>query len=339
MLKRRTFIAWLLLCVPAFAWTKSTVGSGGDYATLTLWEDAVDGLSAGDYEAELISDISDAVTISGVTTGTNLWIHSASGHRHKVTATAAQMLYVNQSTNALSVLVEDIEFDANGTGADSAWYIRRLTGPFTARRCILHNGTSYGIDIENAALANTPDVTLENCLIYDFSAEGIYCSPASISQTITLTNCGLYDCLHGIKIANDTDLTVVIQNTWSMNHSTADVTMQGDNCTFSLFDCVLSDSAVNGGTPDTANGNAFSKTDYASYFTSPGSDFHLLSDDNTLWGVDGNSGTTPTLDLDRETRSGDDIGPYDYDGGSPTPHRRWPPPNMNGNFQPFDGFQ
>lgn len=328
-----TLVASLLLTVPASAWTKSTIGSGGDYATLTLWENAVDGLSAGDYEAELISDISDAVTISGVTAGTNLWIHSAAGHRYKVTATAAQMFYVNQTTDALSVLVEDVEFDANATGADSAWYIRRLTGPFTARRCIIHNGTSYGVDIENAALANTPTVTFENCLVYDFSAEGIFCNFAPIAQTVNITNCGVYDCLRGMFLCNDADLTINARNSWFLNNSTADITMQGDSVLFAITNCVLSKSAVGGGTPDTSSGNAFSKTDYASYFVSPGSDFHLLADDNTLWGVNGDSGTTPATDLDGVTRTGDDIGPYDFAGGSSYIFQ----PNMNGNLTTLNG--
>lgn len=311
MFLRIIFIT-LFLCSPAFAWTKSTIGSGGDYSTVSAWLAVVSGATSGDYEAELISDISDAYAITGVTAGTNLWIHSAAGHHYKITASAANMMYVNQSTNALSVLVEDIEFDANGTGADSAWYLRRLTGPFIANRCEIHNGTNYGVDIENTALANTPDLKFENVLIYDFDAEGIYVGAPSIAQEIVLRNTGVYGCLKGIFVSNTANITITFDNSWFLNNGSNDIHIQDDLPTVSLTNCVLSNAAVNGTVPDTASNNAYTKTDYASYFVDPGVDFHLLADDNTLWGIDGNAGTTPTLDLDGVTRTSGDIGPYDF---------------------------
>jgi hypothetical protein len=308
--------------------TIGNAASGADYAAddgaLQSWEDVTDN-SSGDYTGELITDIQDTCDFSTTNATTTYIIKSdTTGTKRKITAAAgspASSYPLRFGTGASSgsalgnVTLEDLILDG-ATLCNNCFYIRRSisTAAFTVKRCQFINSK---VDLYYPYNDDIADTTFENCIFNDSGRYGAFITTHAYATHNQFKNCLFANNVNSdIRCQDDADQTVTFMNCLFMNHGgTAGqaIIIWTGGANVHVHECVFSDDTLTDTTFDTEDNCVENKSSYTSYFNNWASDdFTLKDDDNSLWGIDGDSANTPAEDYDNVTRTSDDIGPYEY---------------------------
>ncbi len=217
----------------------STIGSGGDYATVTLWEASAT-VSTGFWKGEIqdSAEFNENVTIAGIT-GTptianRVWLTSQSGVRHDGTAgSGARVRGSNNGSHVFTVSedftqIENIEIQQDSTGgSDEAIRITTGINDVLISRCILW--TDQGISDQDGIYSGdwAMDAVVDNCVIYGFRRAGIHGQNFSGAATqdwdvhfCTINDCGDTSELEsgGIHMNNPGgNINITVYNTGAFN--------------------------------------------------------------------------------------------------------------------------
>lgn len=308
---RRLFAILVLLPAMCLADTSNNVGSGETYTTLSAWYAAIDDLT-GVHTATLTSDISDNLSVTTSTVSQSLVIQS-DGTRRTITDAGSGIGVIAISEGDLSAItIQDVNIDVN-SGARDGFYLSAGSATVTIKRCLVYAAGNYGVEgFGSTGLA----CVIENSIFRD-CGEGIRWIVTSAAATGTFTNVALdNNATCGLRIGGNANCTVNFRNSWSIGNGT-DIIYGGTSSTANILYCVTSDASGTSGSADDTTGSVINKNSPASYFTNyANNDFTLVNDDNSLWGTNGDSVTTPPDDFTGAARSNDDIGPYDYVSGA-----------------------
>ena len=300
------------------AWATSTVGdatSGADYAAsvgaLQLWEDAIDGLTPGDYKASIITDIVDDVLFSTFAVGVwNLWItgNLTGATKRKITSNGSYPLRFTD-TDIDAVTVDDIDLDADSSGI-YALYIEAGVDSLTLKRCQFRNGTNLGVYIHPSATLNI--LESENCIFRANGNGGVHSDYTASASTLNFHNCLFVGNTNdGNSTANNANITRNLYNCIGIGNGSADFEDHAATVT-NLTSCVSEDStATNANHTSTTDcvASIVSETDFVGYSSGL---YALTGDDNALWGTAGSAANTPATDFTGQVRYNDNIGPYEY---------------------------
>lgn len=192
----------------------NTIGSGGDYATLALWEAARQSSTDATERAEIldgtytVSTLS--VTLAGWGATPDIEIVAQNNHGNDWTVAGGGVLYENPSSSsyitgmlinvANTVSIEDIVFGTLGTGSFSRLLeFGSNAADVTFRRCIIASGdyatyTSYAAILDSMSAG---DVVFENCVLDQQSGTGAqaysYGLTSGFTRNITFRGCTLLD--------------------------------------------------------------------------------------------------------------------------------------------------
>jgi hypothetical protein len=296
----------------------ANVGSGEALTTLSAWITSVAGSATATYEAILTSDISDSVSLSGITNNKTLVIKT-DGTRRTVTSDNGGAVILCNHSAIVSLTIQDITVNCNGD-TQIGINIQETGGPVTIDSVLVHGSASNGIHFTNDAQdAAGQTHTVQNCIVRD-CVDGIEAAKTAVTSTIEIRNCLCIDNSGlGIDLNNNANSTVNIRNTVSMNNTGGDIDAANTTSTNNVLNSVTSDTSGTSGNHDSSTGTVISKTSYTDYFDDyAGNDFHLKASANSLWSVTGDGATTPADDFEGTARSTDDVGPYEF-GSSQSP--------------------
>jgi len=300
--------------------------SGGDFFTLSDWHADWETLGNGQYHAKLIGNISDTVIMRS-DAGTNIDIKitgdAAKADRRTITADgAARILELNDAGVTTGTAVyEDLDIDGNAVATRGT---ANLNGgwptAFTMRRVRLSNVPTIGIDGEAATWI------LENVLV-DRCTTGFSISDAG---TYTIKNCGAYkNTGRGFDIGSATPRVYNFFNCAAIgNNPTEDFRLINGTATRNNTKCVSSDATATISHWDDSDASVINEsTTTAPVFVDfAGNNFMKGESDFDSWGITGDSGNTPTLDLNGVTRVNDTIGPLEFIPMAVIPgDALWPP--------------
>lgn len=306
------------------AWNKSTVGSGvADYPDLQAWEDAIDGAGAGDYEAEIVSDITGTMLFLGVTAAQNIWIHGdTTGVNKWVLDTAASGAHVIRcsDTDITSILIEDLVIDgANQAASNGGVYITAGCATLTMNRVEIRNTSSNGIWI----LAGTVTTgNFNNVLLHNCGGSGFNSAVVDAATVNTFKNCAaMKNTSRGFFITNNANVTHNYYNCIAMGNSADDFEDAYTLPTSNVISCVSEDTTATSANHDATTNSIASASTTGPFTDYTNNDFHLTDTASNLWSITVDGGNTVTPDLDFVTRSANDTGPYEYPaaGGLPIP--------------------
>lgn len=309
--------------------THAIKGTGGDYATVTLWHAADYGGSMGtDEVGELYAEAYDeqwALT-STVVNSAQLIANSSnrhdgtagSGPRFVFTGTAGTQMYQVDSTKV--TLIEGFEIDANSKDPNnSVLRLTNLSGP--TRKLIVHNANMTAV-ANNSMVSVESAVELNNCIIYDME----------LTPTTNADHCfGIRASVAGAKIYNCT-VDNINQNRDNATNDAYGIQFV-DNASTQVKNCLVTNvTAVNGGSvsvdydpamstvvnaavatnmsEDTTGSSGLTSITPSSQYTSltgGSEDYHLKSGADAI-----DAGT------DLTTTANEDIDYYDRDAGGVT---------------------
>jgi len=217
----------------------STIGSGGDYATVTLWEASAT-VSTGFWKGEIEdnAEFNENVTIAGIT-GTptianRVWLTAQSAVRHDGTSGSGARMRGSSNGNHVITISEDftqienIEIQQDSTGtSDEAIRITSAINDVLISRCILW--TDQGISDQDGIYTGdwAADAVVDNCVIYGFRRAGIHVQNflGSAQQDWDIHFCTINDCgdtseleSGGIHVNNPGgDVNIAVYNTGCFN--------------------------------------------------------------------------------------------------------------------------
>lgn len=309
------------------AWIKSTIGnaaSSADYAAdtgaLQLWETAIDGLSAGDYESEIITNIVDDLSCTSFLNGSlkNLWIHGdiiGYSKREITTATDGLDILFFSDADIGDITIEDLILDGtNQKSTEHGIYgqASAASGTLTLNRVWCKNNGQYSILVGNSYLAT--NYNCNSCLFTDSASHGHYVAVSTAGPfTTTSKNCAFINTgSRGTEVANNANCTRRYYNCIALGSPTNDFSK--DSLTDTTLDSCVSEnnSALWAGHTSVTN-CVTGQTDINSYFVDPSNmDYNILHNDFTNWGIRANKGMTPSFDFGSVARTNGTIGPYEY---------------------------
>ena len=303
------------------AWIKATVGdgtSGADFAidvgALQAWWDTdVEDEVAGDYEAEIISDITDDVNFSGATVGAkNLWIHgNSTGETKWAISTPSNTVLGFVDALIGEITIEDLHIECSGQTVGDAIFISSGGTALTMRRMIVSDSFSEGV--RTASNSQVVTILQENVIIRDCLGVGFVFGYSAGASTAVLRNCIAVRNVTGFAITNSTNVTISFYNCIAFDNTTIDFQSTGLSPTVTVDSCVSSDSSATNASYDTVINTVINKTDTATYFTAcAGGEFTLAQSGFDNWGINGSATETPATDFSSVTRSTDDVGPYEF---------------------------
>lgn len=183
----------------------STIGSGQDYATLTLWEDAKDGL-AQDDTGQLTDSGNRAeadFTIDGKTSTYRWTIQGTGSAKHDGTQGSGAYITNNQSGHVITILddnvdIEDVEIRLlNDEAASSDECIRisvdNSSSDINIRRCIVIMDIKNTNDCDGIYAYQSCTVTIENCILYNFARAAIH--PQGYANNNAYITFNVFNCI------------------------------------------------------------------------------------------------------------------------------------------------
>lgn len=292
------------------AFITKTIGPElADFFTVTDHKNDWDGLGNGQYHGKLIGDISDTTIMNSVS-GTNIDLKytgdAASANRRTITADgAARILELNDSgVTTGSLILEDLDLDGDGVATRGIANLNGWNTALTIRRLRLSSVPSVGLDGDAATWI------LENVLV-DRCGTGFSISDAG---TYTVKNCGAYkNTGRGFDIGTQASRTYNFFNCAALDNDIDFRLINGASLRNNTKG-VSSDDTATKSTWDDSDASVINKTTFTDpvFVDFANNDFHKNESDFDSWGISGNSGDTPTLDLDGVTRVNHTIGPLEF---------------------------
>ncbi len=305
----------------------STVGSGQDYATLTLWEDAKDGLSQDDT-GQLVDtgERTEAdFTFDGKTSSFD-WILVATGSgKHDGTHDSGAWISNSGTGHIITISddnvdIEDVEIRLETAIVANSNECIRVGSNNTAaltniRRCILRMDAKGQNDCDGIYISDNGNIVVENCAIYTFSRAGIHLQQFSGSDDITVKvrNCTVDDCG---EAGEDRSASFAWENSsGTQSFETKNcLSLRAESTTADWFDND-GDNTFTGdynGTGQTSSsempgGNSVANLTSANEVTTLGSDYHVQDTDAGSFDTGlgpGSDADIPTDDIVGNVRSG-----------------------------------
>lgn len=184
----------------------STIGSGQEYTTLTLWEDAKDGLFQDDT-AQLVESgerTESDFTIDGKTSSYRWTIQGSGSGKHNGTHDTGAWISNSDTGNVVTISddnvdIEDLEIRLETAVATTSDECIRADPNNTAsdiniRRCIIRHDKDVQPrtdDLDGIYAYRDVTIRVENCVIYSFSRAGIkpQLYTGDYTQAWTIINC------------------------------------------------------------------------------------------------------------------------------------------------------
>lgn len=319
--------------------TKTIGATARDYATIALWEAALNGASGGagnDAVGECYDDATPSFTAGAdIDDGTpdSILLTVASGHKHDGTPGSGVHLQGNIQMEASggagpSVTIEWLEIDLNGgnVGVTGILYGVSLGGRiFTFRNCLLHGWhASRGYVCAGIRYANACKGRAYNNIIWDITnsnstaairVAGIYSSSGAVTyvynNTITdLDVSGVLATAHGIYINDDSDHIY-------KNNLVTDITASGGGtATDYSDDSPANATTANNLSEDASSPDAAFRNKTVTFENAGSEDYHLAAGDADAIDDGEDLGAVANIDIDARDRDaqGDtwDIGAHEY---------------------------
>lgn len=304
----------------------ATVGTGGDYTSLTSWANAIKGLATDTYEAVLISDLNSGQNLNYTMSPEKTLVVRSDGTRRTITANSVTSALVVDMDGCVEFVLEDVNLNSNAQGANTrALDFKNVKanlgageGKLTVRRCKMYGGAGAASTFRNDIYSGV-QALFEDC-IFEGGTQGaiVYGTEnASHYNDYTFKHCAFVkNANNGLYMVAHARNTVVAANCYAF--PTGGIYVSGTLGTFRVYNSATNTTSTTGW--DTNSGNALGQTDYeTNYFADwDAGDYTLVSDDATLWGIDSNATYHTTTDFNGATKSNNDIGPIESSAPPPT---------------------
>jgi len=296
-------------------WLETTVGSGGSFATLTAWKDAIKVAGVGgNFKALVISDIDDTAYFDGFTDGKafNLKIEGdAVGSTKRILKSIDASNPIDIEDSDIKLLeVNNLSIDANNLSTNA---LRTANGPSTLKmdNCRLYDALGDGLAI-TAFGSGTFELEISNTQFLNNAINGVRLGYVAQQTSNTFRHC-LFDKndSNGISYSFNVNMSVHMYGCISVGNVVNDY-LDASSTSVHLHECVSSDDTATVGHV-VSNNCVGLQSDYNAYFADyDGYDYQLLAPDNTLWGINGQQPFSPPRDFSSRVRGSYDVGPYEY---------------------------
>lgn len=253
-----------------------TIGSGGNYATISAFADDMGNLT-GDITGTIISNSSDSssavfditqngynIFLTGPASGTG-YHYGIPGNGYICTTSVAggqSILLITDGTGGFYVVNMYIK---NAVSKEASTYGALTVGNTTVTSNWFFDSLMIDLDNTNYATTgrgifigdNSPYPFITNSVIWDGSHEGIFYSSTVNNSTLT-ENVSIYDCAYGFYISTNAGST--IRNCYAGGCGTADFYIPPSDCTTIGRYNASADSTATGSWFTGSAGNAGSKT-------------------------------------------------------------------------------